>query len=378
VTRLGIGALVLGLGLVAVGFGLVWPAFVIVGLAAVVLAVVGAVSVARRPRLVVERRIQPPRVPKGLPAIAYLHLSNEGRTAFPPTVATQPYGTLTVHTVLPRLAAGQSSMQTYRLPTRRRGVFPIGPIEVTRSDPFGFARATQRYTGDDEIWVYPRVLPLRPLPSGVTRDLEGPSTDMAEEGTITFHRLREYVVGDDLRMVHWKSTAKTGRLVIRHNVDTSQPFTVVLLDARPAVYSVDTFESAIDMAASVVQCTSAGKSPVQLRTSDGARLGGTGGTDPPLILDYLTALEPGPAGSLHHELLALRHERGGTALVVVTGVLDPVDLQAVSRLRRRFQRCIVVSLSPAAAPAINHPGVLVLSAPTADELLAAWNLEVAR
>jgi len=377
-TRLGVGALLVGVGLSIVGWVLVWPALVVIGVATFVLVVVGVISVIRRPRLVVERRIQPPRVAKGLPAIAYLHMSNLGRTPIPPTVAEQPYGTTTVHTLLPRLAGGQSSMQTYRLPTSRRGVFPIGPIEVTRSDPFGFAKATQRYTGEDEIWVYPRLLPLHPLPSGVTRDLEGPSSDMAEEGTITFHRLREYVVGDDLRMVHWKSTAKMGRLVIRHNIDTSQPFTVVLLDTRPSVYSAETFEHAVDTAASVVQCTAASKSPVQLRTSSGERIGGSGGTDPPLILDYLTALEPDAGGSLRHELLALGHERGGTAMVVVTGMLDVADLPAVSSLRRRFQRCIVLSLSPRPTPPLAYPGVAVLSGTTSDDLLGAWNLEVAR
>ncbi|HLN17048.1 MAG TPA: DUF58 domain-containing protein [Acidimicrobiales bacterium] len=377
-TRLGLGALVLGVALVVVGWLLVWPAFVVLGGAAFVLVVLAFAYVARRPRLAIDRRIQPPRVAKGLPAIAYLHMTNRGRSSVPASIAAQPYGSMTVRTVLPRLSSGQSGIQTYRLPTYRRGVFPIGPLEISRSDPFGFARATQRLTGDDEIWVYPRVLPMRPLPSGVTRNIEGPSSDMAQEGSITFHRLQEYVVGDDLRMVHWKSTAKLGRLVIRHNVDTSQPYTVVLIDVRPSLYSVDTFESAIDATASVVQCSAAGKSPVQLRTSAGARVGGTGATDPPLVLDYLTALEPDERGSLRQELLALRHERGGTALVVVTGVLDPADLPNVAALKRRFQRLIVISVTTDEGPEVRYPGVSVIRARTADDVLAAWNIEVSR
>ena len=73
----------------------------------------------------------------------------------------------------------------------------------------------------------------RPLPTGNTRHLEGPSSDTSPQGNITFHRLRDYVVGDDLRLVHWRSSARTGKLVVKHNVDTSQPYTVVLLDQRP-------------------------------------------------------------------------------------------------------------------------------------------------
>src|SRR6185437_9806160 len=104
--------------------------------------------------------------------------------------------------------------------------------------------------GPQQIAVHPRILRLQPLPTGVSRYLEGPSSDSSPQGTVTFHRLREYVVGDDLRTVHWPSTAKVGQLVVRHNVDTAQPYTVVVLDVDPARYSPETFEEAVDTAAS--------------------------------------------------------------------------------------------------------------------------------
>jgi uncharacterized protein (DUF58 family) len=286
VTRIGGGALLVGAALAVLGWLLVWPAFVVLGAGILVLVIVALGYIVRRPHLVIERQIQPPRVSKGLPAIAYLNFSNRGRTSVPRTVAIQPYGTNSVRTVLPRLLGGQSGVRTYRLPTSKRGIFEIGPIEITRSDPFEFVRVTQRHAGNDEIWVYPQVFPFRPLPSGITRHLEGPSSDTAPEGSITFHRLREYVVGDDLRMIHWKSTARTGRLMVRHNVDTSQPYTVVLLDVRPAVYSAETFEIAIDTAASAISCSALGKSPVQLRTTSGKQVGGPSQREPFELLDF--------------------------------------------------------------------------------------------
>ncbi len=116
------------------------------------------------------------------------------------------------------------------------------------------------------IAVHPRLLALHPLPTGISRHLEGPSSDTSPQGTVTFHRLREYVVGDDLRTVHWPSTAHAGKLVVRHNVDTAQPYTVVLADLDPDRYSAETFEEAIDVTASLVMSMSVGKAPVQLRT----------------------------------------------------------------------------------------------------------------
>jgi uncharacterized protein (DUF58 family) len=269
-------------------------------------------------------------------------------------------------------------MRTYRLPTSKRGIFDIGPVEITRSDPFQFAKLTQKHAGKDQIWVYPKIHPFGPLPSGITRHLEGPSSDTAPEGNITFHRLREYVVGDDLRMIHWKSTARTGRLTVRHNVDTSQPYTVVLLDLRPSAYSAETFETAVDVAASAVACAAVGKSPVQLRTTNQSQVGGPNQREPAELLDYLTGVVPDPKGSIGEDLLLLRRERGGTGLVVVTGALDPTDLPAVAGLRQRFQRLVVVSITTEPTEAPQFPGVKVITAVDGEQACEAWNLEVVR
>ena len=179
---------------------------------------------------------------------------------------------------------------------------------------------------------------------------------MSPQGSVTFHRLREYVIGDDLRKVHWASTARLGKLVVRQYVDTAQPYTVVLVDLRPEVYSPDSFEEAMDVTASVVASMSAGEAPVQLRTTTGARVGGTRKSDPTVLVDYLTDLAPSAEGSLLGELVALRRERGGNALVVVTGVAQVDSLPEVAALRRRFDQVIVASLVPRPTPAPIYPG----------------------
>lgn len=377
-TRLGYGALPLGAGLLAIGLFAHWQPVAVLGAGIVVLVAGSLAYVLRRPRLRLERAVEPPRVEKGQPAIALIHASNLGRRTLAPILIEQRLGERPIRAELPRLRRGERGLRTYRLPTARRGTYDVGPVEIPRADPFGLCRTVQRMCDPQRISVHPRLLRLQPLPTGISRNLEGPSSDSSPQGTVTFHRLREYVIGDDLRTVHWPSTAHLGRLVVRHNVDTAQPYTVVLLDLEPARYSAETFEEAVDAAASVAVSMATGKAPVQLRTTAGERLGGPSYRDPTAIVDFLTEVQPAEAGTLDAQLVLLRRDRGGTALVVVTGRLDAGNLPTAAALRRRFDRVIVLSLvdRPGRAPA--HPGLTVLEASNVQEMALRWNTVLAR
>jgi uncharacterized protein (DUF58 family) len=377
-TRFGAAAGVVGVALAVTGWLAVWAPVVVLGAGMVVLVIGALAHVVRRPRLDLRREIEPPRVEKGSPAIAVVHATNLSRRTLPGLTIEQRLGDIPVVASLPRLRRGEAALRTYRLPTAKRGIYDIGPIELPRADPFGLCRSVQRLGRPQRIAVHPRLLALRPLPIGTSRNLEGPSTDLSPQGTITFHRLREYVVGDDLRCVHWPTTARTGKLVVRHNVDTAQPFSVILLDLRPSVYSPETFESAVDVAASVATSLATDRAPVQLRTTSGERLGGLAQRDPTVIVDHLTSVEPTESGNLLAELLLLRRDRGGTALVVVTGRLDLESLPAIAALRRRFDRVLAVSVVHQPRPVPTRSGVTVLTVAGADELARAWNTRAAR
>jgi uncharacterized protein (DUF58 family) len=184
------------------------------------------------------------------------------------------------------------------------------------------------------------------------------------------------VAGDDLRLVHWRSSARAGHLLVKHNVDTSQPYTVLLFDQRPSLYTEESFEQAVDVAASVLVASSANKAPVELRLTDGTVIGGPRVREVTPLIDHLTGVKSDPAGSLHTQLLNLRRLRGGTSLVVVTGELDPDDLPYVAALRRRFDRLVVVSIDPEERRPIDFPGVRVIIGKDADAVCAAWNLQV--
>jgi uncharacterized protein (DUF58 family) len=379
VTKAGLAALLSGVLALALGLWLQWAAFDLIGVGLLVVVALACTLVGRPSRLSITRAIQPPRVPKGSPAIAVLTFTNRGRRTVPTTVAHQPFGADEVSTVIPRLRRGEGGLRTYRLPTRQRGVFDVGPVEVTRRDAFDLFTASRRYGEIERIWVYPRILEFRPLPSGRTRDLDGPSSDTSPQGNITFHRLRDYVSGDDLRLVHWRSSARTGQLVVKHNVDTAQPYTVVLFDLRASRYTADAFESAVDVVASVLTAGAANKAPVELRLTDATTLGGPRLRDVTPLLDHLTGVDPVASGSLQATLLALQRARGGTSLVVVTGALELADLHHLGALRRRFDRLIVVAVDrkhSVRSDAVRFPGVRVIRVADADEACAAWNVEV--
>jgi uncharacterized protein (DUF58 family) len=373
VNRLGAATAPVGVALLVVGLLAHWRPPAVLGAGLVVLVAGSSAYVLRRPRLRLERAVEPPRVEKGRPAIALIHLTNLSRRPLAGVVIEQRLGGRTLGARLPRLRGGESSLRTYRLPTSERGTYDIGPVEIPRADPFGLCRTVLRMGGSQRISVHPRLLALRPLPTGTSRNLEGPSSDTSPQGSVTFHRLREYVVGDDLRNVHWPSTARHGQLVVRHNVDTAQPYTVVLLDLDSDRYSPETFEEAVDVTASVAVSMSMGRAPVQLRTTGGDRLGGSTYRDPAAIVDYLTGVAPDVGSSLGAQLVLLRRDRGGTALVVVTGQLDSENLPAVAALRRRFDMVILVSMVDRPGRGPSHPGLTVIEAATADEVARQWN-----
>jgi uncharacterized protein (DUF58 family) len=367
-----------GAVLVALGAATHWAPVTIVGAGfLLVLAGAGAYVLAS-PRIAIERAVEPAHVEKGQPAIALIRATNRSWRSLAPLSMEQRLGELVFRAQLPRLRRGEATLRTYRLPTNRRGTYTVGPVEVPRADPFGLCRRARTLGQPQAISVGPRRIGLRPLPSGMSRNLEGPSSDMSPQGSVTFHRLREYVIGDDLRTVHWPTTARLGKLAVRHYVDTAQPYTVIVLDVRPDVYSADTFEEAVDVAASVAVSMSGSKAPVQLRTTAGERSGGAAQRDPTPILRFLTDVAPNALGSLTTQLLPLRRDRGGSALVVVTGALETDTLPAMAALARRFDHVIAMSVVPRVGPVPAYPGVEVLIASSAEQLCRSWDAWVAR
>jgi uncharacterized protein (DUF58 family) len=161
-----------------------------------------------------------------------------------------------VRFVVPGLARGATVALRYPVRGGARGRYTVGPLRVRVRDPFGTAERVRRYRSTDQLLVYPRVEPLGPgMPSG-SHHGSGTSTSRRLFNTgDEFHTMREYVTGDDLRQVHWRSTARRSTLMVRQQEQPWQALATILVDTRAAAYGAAGgagFELALSAAASLV------------------------------------------------------------------------------------------------------------------------------
>jgi uncharacterized protein (DUF58 family) len=192
------------------------------------------------------------RVTVGDAAVGRLDVRNASNRQVLPSVMELPVGTGTAAFPLPRLRPGGSHEEIFRIPTRRRSVITVGPVRSVRADPLGLLRREVVWSEPQELFVHPQVKNLAGSSTGFLRDLEGRVTTDITDSDVSFHALREYVPGDDLRHVHWKTTARTGTLMVRQFEETRRSHLAVLLSTRTADYaSDDEFELAVSVCGSL-------------------------------------------------------------------------------------------------------------------------------
>ncbi|MEO3825147.1 DUF58 domain-containing protein [Actinomadura sp. B10D3] len=367
-TPLGWGTAAVSVPLYAAGWWLGYPEPAMLAVAGLVAVAGAALWTLPRPKLDVRREIAPLKVERGEPAVGVLHVTNRGRSARGLS-ARDAAGATSVAVDIPRLRAGGKRSVTYRLPTDRRGEIPVGPLRLVRADPLRLARRVREYGAPQTMLVRPKTVRLGLLPSGRAHHLEGPTSDRSPAGTATFHALREYVIGDELRHIHWKSSARTGTLMVRRLVDASLPTTTVVLEARPEAWpEPDDFELAVDAAASVAVGAASASFPVRILTGNGALADTRGGPgDVEVLLDRLTAVQPedGPRSTVD----AVRRVPAGGSLVVVAN--GGAELGRIASVRSRFDRVVVLRVRPP-EPASAPPGVQVVDVADLDDLAESW------
>lgn len=374
--RTGWGFVVGGVGLYVLGTWLGYAELNVLGAAALLLVAGALATVARPVTLTGERRLTPQRVTAGELAEGHLVVTNHGARRSPSVLGIEQLSVgggveLAVAGLRPR----RSRTLVYPLPTERRAVVAVGPFVVSRSDPFGFVERRSRHGRADTLWVHPRVHPIGPLPVGRQRDVDG-ATEDAAAGEMVFHSLRDYVVGDDLRRVHWKATAHRGVLMVREHVDPAQPDATVVLDDRDDVLDAAGFDLAVEVVASVAIAARHDRFPLRLLSLSGA-VQLPPATDDVGLLDALAAVERRPLGNGDGPAAVARQvtaSGGGRALVVVTGRAGVRDLPTWSTVGRRFGVAIVVVVhdpDDPVAPAAPG-GLTVLPVTTAADFVAAW------
>lgn len=378
-TRFGRAALILALVTLATGVALSYRELLVIGVATLVVVLAAVLWMLVRPRLLSERLVRPNRVVEGDVASATLTVTNLAGRRSPAMVALETFGDSAVSVSIPSLEPGGSHSRPYRLPTERRGVYRVGPLTVSRSDPFHLIRTGQEQRSTETLWVHPSTHLVSPFPNGTTRDLEGPTSGEAPQGGIAFHTLREYVVGDDLRLIHWRSSAKVDRLMVRHNVDTYQPRTLVIFDVNANVYEGESFEHAVRVVASLMVANAKNNFPVRLRTTAGLVLGSETGDQVERIMDHLAAIRADPEASLHRIAPQVASERSGFSLAVITGQAGVSELAAVGPLRSRFSNVTIGRVGVRGRGGVFElPGAVLINAGTSTEFAQAWNRRIRR
>jgi len=208
-----------------------------VGLLLAVLPLVCATVLYRtRYRVAGSRRLSPARVPAGSEARVHLRMDNVSRLPtgllmlqdrVPYVLGPRP------RFVLDRVEAGGRREVSYRVRSDLRGRYPLGPLQLRLTDPFGMCELTRSFSTYDTLTVIPRVEALSPVRlSGEAKgygDGRHRSLALAGEDDII---PRGYRHGDDLRRVHWRSTARRGSLMVRREEQPWQSRCALFLDAR--------------------------------------------------------------------------------------------------------------------------------------------------
>lgn len=385
-----------------------------VGVFLTVLPLAAMISVTvDRPRLSVSRSFHPDIVAVGEEATVVTTVRNESprptpaarwREFAPPAVRVQPPAPF------PRLGAHQVNVTHGRdtvvlrqeVTGAHRGSHAIGPLVVSRTDPFGLAYAEYALGQPRQLLVTPRVVALGRGDLDVARS-EGTEHELLRHSIPSADELiaREYRPGDPLRRVHWRATARHDKLMVRQEERRSNPEAWLLADTRDTGADDAEFETLVDLLASVgVHLLDEGfvlsiveTGPRQLTGRSGAGRTGTLGSATPtydvgsaerLLLADLAGIEP--AGAARDDAvaeLAAGLRRTGRAVPVFAVLLGApsAELGALAALRSMGDPAVAflgASTPPETEELLSDAGWLCAPFAAGDDPAAVWQRALRR
>ena len=260
-----------------------------IALALATLMVLAALQALGRATYRVRLSLVSTRVVVGDPALGSLYLSPPSQRATRPATVEMPVGQGMAVFDIPRLSPGAEHQEVFTVPTRHRGVITVGPVRSIRGDALGLVRRSQNWTEPVDLFIHPRTVNLDSTAIGFIRDIEGAVTQDLSSSDVSFHALREYTPGDDRRNVHWKTTARTGRLMVRQFEETRRAHLLVIHDLDPQAWDEEEdFETSVSASASLLLAAVRDSREISLVTQAGRPYLPTGAR----VLDTFTTLNP--------------------------------------------------------------------------------------
>lgn len=348
------------------------------GAVVVLTALATAVGITRfsSPQVNVIRRLSPSLVHEGDRAAVDAVITNRGRrtltnVAFVDEVGALGRAVFEAGTIRP----DETGDAEYQILCRPRGVYPVGPVTATVTDPLRLSKTTSQIPAIDRLIVYPEVEDLVGFPMTRGRDpaMQASRPEFSQRGGEDFYTLREYVVGDDLRRVHWPSSAKKDELMIRQLETPWQSRALVILDIRQSAYeSEECFEKSVRGAASIIRHLAREGFDADLWA------GGVGAT--PIsqysaVMEKLAIVEREGRVDIRAVASRLKAVGRGGALVLVTGIPDS-DLLEVQRLMsREYRTTVVMSASETSSSgeiAFQRAGAVTINVTPSESWAEAW------
>ncbi len=314
---------------------------VMAGVALLVVVGIGAAAVRlRQTDVAAARTIAPTRVRAGQDVRVDLTLAGRGSAGSGPVLAVdqlpESLGRSVRLTLDPTRSAGLHRRIAYLVGPKMRGRYRIGPLELLFTDPFGCVQRREPVPGHADLVVYPSYETISTLPSGAQRLGGVRRSPMLGQGD-EFYALRSYQDGDDLRKVHWPSSAKLGHMVIRQEELLAEPRLLMVLDTCVAKHRGEgpgaSVEAAISAAASVGSLALRRRMRVDVVTPEGTLIR-TRRPNEEELLESLAFLEPSDRTDLVSALTGIDRRRSGRAalVVVISPTLERAELGALAHL----------------------------------------------
>jgi uncharacterized protein (DUF58 family) len=343
---------------------------------------------ATRLRIGATRALRPQRVAVGGAGEVQLELWRSGRL---------PAGEILLEDGVPYALGSRPRFVVERLPHDRRvalryplqpvlrGIQQVGPLRATITDPFGLCEFERELIAHSRLVVVPRVVPLWGLPSGA-------GIGVGDDGTVRLHAgqgeadviVRQYRQGDDLRKVHWRSTARRDEIMVRVEERPWRGGTTVLLDHRAAAHHgsgpAASLEWAVSFAASAALHLRRSGHRVRLVSEHGATLADTPGDGGDhydhVVLDALAALQPA-----HQRDITLAGDPAdGQELIAVLGTVSTEAVHELAQFRPRGIRSLAVLLdTPTWSAGVSAPEQRAAATEDSAALLRAsgWGVVIA-
>lgn len=341
----------------ALAFG--WLEGFIVAVMGLVALVVAVASVASPSPLSVTLRMKNDRIVAGQVAVGRVRVVNESGRRSGSTLVEVTIGRGSGEFLVPPISGNGTWNESFSVMTKRRGVINVGPARTVRMDGLGLLRRVRSWDDPILVHVHPPTVRFSFDATGMQMDVEGVASEKLTSSDVSFHALRDYEPGDDRRAVHWPSTARFGRLIVRQFEETHRSHHMVLLDTRVDAWDRRSFETAVSVAASLALAGAGEARTVSMHTADEWIPTGS----PIAMLDALSEMETSTRSEFAGIVRRCIMERGGISvlsIVVGAGVEDeeaarlaniaPVDVVVSvirvvpgrSRRRRKITRGVII------------------------------------